>query len=53
MTYTAYFAVKRRCHRCNVSKPTAGGKTYPGGRTWVCRECLHKQFDIQHKKGAA
>ena len=40
--YTALYAVKRRCKRCNVSKPTAGGKTFPGGRVWVCADCRRK-----------
>ena len=40
--YTHLFGVKRRCKRCNTSKPTAGGKTYPGGRVWVCADCRRK-----------
>ena len=41
-TYTRLFAIKRRCKRCNTSKPTAGGKTYHGGRVWVCATCRNK-----------
>lgn len=43
MTYTNTFAVKRRCHKCKTSKPTAGGRTYPGGRVWICRDCQAKR----------
>lgn len=41
-SYTTTFAVKRRCKRCQVSKPIAGGKTFPGGKVWVCASCRQK-----------
>ena len=43
-SYTTTFGVTRRCHKCNVSKPTAGGRTWPGGRIWLCKECMAKRL---------
>lgn len=33
------FPVRRRCHKCGEHKGMTGGKTFPGGKRWHCKDC--------------
>ena len=42
-SYSRAFAVKRRCHGCNHSLPTTGGRLCPVRRVWLCKDCRPKK----------
>ena len=43
-TTSAVYQFRRRCFKCNTHKPMTGGKTYGGGKKFICGKC---------RKGAA